>query len=944
MNLRTKLLLGTGLALIVVFSLVAVFSFFSMDASNCTLEQQEVGRGAGSAVSTIQNDIRNLYSVDRDYAAWTDTYRFTTGENPGWIDQNTPADFFERFSIRYVLVFNQSGGLVFAKGYDAGSGQFDEVPRLLADEIRTGSARDGSPVPEEGAAGIRDGTTGIMIVASHPILHDNLSGPPAGSLYLVRMADSRYLSDLAAMTGYNITLLTGTGISSDPSLAAMLSGVTTGSPPVVIPVSEDTVAGYTRIGGLRGGPEYFVRVTGPRTLYLAGRETITIFIAYLLGAGILIILFILLFIDRIVLSRLNAIIGNVHKKRDEGADAAAAGYSGDDELAQLALEIDPVFNLLTESRLRLRESEERYRTLAESAQDFIFIIDREDRIRYVNSFAARAVGRTRDDLTGRSRTELFPKGESQRQRTNIIRVLVSGEPLTIESSLTLPSGVRWYDTRLVPVRDRAGAVAGVMGISRDITVRKKAEEALKQSEMRYHELFELGGEAVFLIDNGTGEILEANTAATSMYGYSHAGLLAMNYAGLSAGPAAGDETPPESLGGNVVIPLRYHRKNDGTVFPVEIHSRFFLSGPRSVQVAAIRDISLRVLAEATLRESNERFKAVMDSLDAFVYIADMTTHEILFLNQTGRNIWGDITGRRCWETIQKNQDGPCGFCTNDRLLDAEGNPAGVVVWEIRNTVNGRWYECRDRAIRWTDGRLVRLEISTDVTDRKRAEEALVRANNKLNLLSGITRHDILNQLTALKAYIDLSAEHSRDDVIAEIIRKEMLIANVIDRQISFTRDYHKLGVMAPVWQNVADIIDWARQSLIVRTTDIRTEFSGIEIFADPLLEKVFYNLMDNALRYGGDGMTFIRFRYRETDDALIICCEDDGVGIADGKKELIFNRGFSHHTGLGLFLSREILGITECTITETGKPGTGARFEIRIPRGSYRFTNTDRES
>jgi PAS domain S-box-containing protein len=508
----------------------------------------------------------------------------------------------------------------------------------------------------------------------------------------------------------------------------------------------------------------------------------------------------------------------------------------------------------------------------------------------------------------------------------------------------MPSGIRWHDTLLVPVKDRTGAVTGVMGISRDITERKRAEEALKQSEMRYHELFELGGEAVFLIDNGTGEILEANAAAAEIYGYSHAELLAMKYASLSAEPAGSDETPPPSAGGSVVIPLRNHRRCDGTVFPVEIHSRFFRSGGRSVQVAAIRDITLRVKAEATLRESNERFKTVMDSLDALVYVADMDTHEILFLNQTGRNAWGDIAGKRCWETIQKGQTAPCGFCTNDRLLDAEGNPTDVVVWEIRNTLNGRWYECRDRAIRWTDGRLVRLEIATDITERKHGEEALVRVNNKLNLLSGITRHDILNQLTALKAYIDLSAEHTKDDVIAEFIRKEMMIANVIDRQISFTRDYHKLGVMAPVWQNVADIIDWSKQSLIVRNVDIRTGFADLEVFADPLLEKVFYNLMDNALRYGGDKMTFIRFRYREADDALIICCEDDGIGIAGDKKELVFTRGYGHHTGLGLFLSREIAGITDCSIAETGTFGSGACFEIRVPKGSYRFNGAGRES
>jgi signal transduction histidine kinase len=264
----------------------------------------------------------------------------------------------------------------------------------------------------------------------------------------------------------------------------------------------------------------------------------------------------------------------------------------------------------------------------------------------------------------------------------------------------------------------------------------------------------------------------------------------------------------------------------------------------------------------------------------------------------------------------------------------------VHVWENRNTVNGRWYECRDRAIRWTDGRLVRLEIATDITERKQAGEALVQANNKLNLLSSITRHDILNQLTALKAYISLSAERARDDVLAEFIRKEMTIADQIGRQIHFTRDYHKLGVKAPLWQNIADTIDWTKQSLLMRNVRIRTDFTNLEVSADPLLEKVFYNLIDNALRYGGEKMTTIRFSCHETEHGLVICCEDDGTGVAGENKELIFNRGFAHNTGLGLFLSREILGITGSSISETGVYGQGARFEIRVPRGQYRFTGT----
>ena len=138
----------------------------------------------------------------------------------------------------------------------------------------------------------------------------------------------------------------------------------------------------------------------------------------------------------------------------------------------------------------------------------------------------------------------------------------------------------------------------------------------------------------------------------------------------------------------------------------------------------------RKQAREALRESNECLTTVMDSIDAFVYIVDMQTHEILFVNEYGRRIFGDTKGQLCWKALQNDQVGPCAFCTNDRLLTKKGSPAGVYQWEHQNKVNGRWYDCRDKAIPWLDGRLVRIEIATDITDRKRAEEALQESEEK----------------------------------------------------------------------------------------------------------------------------------------------------------------------------------------------------------------------
>jgi PAS domain S-box-containing protein len=238
-----------------------------------------------------------------------------------------------------------------------------------------------------------------------------------------------------------------------------------------------------------------------------------------------------------------------------------------------------------------------------------------------------------------------------------------------------------------------------------------------------------------------------------------------------------------------------------------------------------------------------------------------------------------------------------------------------------------------------DGTIVRMVGTlSDITERKKAEDALQKANRQLNLLSSITRHDILNQLMVLKGYLDLSRDTLGDkDKLVEYIKKEEHAAETIERQITFTREYQELGAVAPCWQNVNASVQKAIRALPMRTIRIEIDRTDLEVYADPLFEKVFYNLIDNALRYGGDRMTVIRIYLQESSTWLALLCEDDGVGIAAEDKKKLFTRGFGKHTGLGLFLSREILSITGITITETGEPGNGARFEIAVPKGMWRM-------
>ncbi|MFO7607136.1 MAG: HAMP domain-containing protein [Desulfurivibrionaceae bacterium] len=145
-----------------------------------------------------------------------------------------------------------------------------------------------------------------------------------------------------------------------------------------------------------------------------------------------------------------------------------------------------------------------------------------------------------------------------------------------------------------------------------------------------------------------------------------------------------------------------------------------------------------------LRENEARFRHLMDSIDAIVYVADMDTHEVLFINAYGKKLLGDAAGKICWQTIQSGQEGPCDFCTNKDLIDENGKPVDGCTWEFKNTATGKWFHIRDRAITWPDGRIVRLEVATDITARKENElakdaliEELEKALSEIKKLRGI---------------------------------------------------------------------------------------------------------------------------------------------------------------------------------------------------------------
>jgi PAS domain S-box-containing protein len=224
----------------------------------------------------------------------------------------------------------------------------------------------------------------------------------------------------------------------------------------------------------------------------------------------------------------------------------------------------------------------------------------------------------------------------------------------------------------------------------------------------------------------------------------------------------------------------------------------------------------------------------------------------------------------------------------------------------------------------------------NITERKRAEDAIKKTNKQIILLNSVTRHDILNQLNTLTGYLGIMKKMQNDEKMAGLIQTEQQVAETIRRQITFTRDYQNIGVRPPQWNRIGDTITKVLTTMDMGSVAISVETNHLEIYSDLLIEKVFFNLIDNSLRHG-ENVTKIHIRFNHGGTGLSLLYEDNGIGVPDEEKERIFERGFGKNTGYGLFLVREILSITGLSIQENGTYEKGIRFEIIIPQGLFRF-------
>jgi len=382
-----------------------------------------------------------------------------------------------------------------------------------------------------------------------------------------------------------------------------------------------------------------------------------------------------------------------------------------------------------------------------------------------------------------------------------------------------------------------------------------------------------------------------------------------------------------------------NRKKDGSIIPVEILLNYVEFGPNAYVFAFVRDITDRKRAEDELKSAYEKNKGLMDYANDAIFIADAKTGMLLDANKKAQELIGrtlaEIQLMRESELHPKEEEEKYRAYFKKHVIDGRGSQEEIVVDKIGNHIP----VIVSATILDLGGRRCMMGIFHNISDIKKAQDALQLANKKLNLLAEITRHDIRNKLTVLGGYLELFTDHPPEPLHSMYLTKLKSAVKMIAANIDFTKLYQDLGVVAPVWHDVSDTFFKACTHIDIKKIRFESDADGVEIFADPLLERVFYNIVANSVEHG-NRVSVVRLSSLEVPDGLLIRIDDDGIGIPSHDKETIFQRGFGKNTGLGLFLSREILSITNITIKESGEFQHGARFEMFVPKSVYRFSGT----
>lgn len=643
--------------------------------------------------------------------------------------------------------------------------------------------------------------------------------------------------------------------------------------------------------------------------------------------------------------------------------------------------------------MELQESEEKYRQLLNGMNDTAWVIDFEGNIIEVNDAAVEALGYSREEFRSIGLTGIDSNLEQEKIKA-LVEGMSVDKMQVFETVHTSKDGKKIpveISSSLVTYKRKQA----ILSIARDITERKRTEEQLKQSEEKYRRQFEEMLDGIVLAEVETGIIVDCNRAIMELVGRTKSELIGKHQRILHPPPENNEEfsgtfkqhiTEKEGQ----ILETQLITKT-GEIKDVEVKANiiFEMNGKRMLQ-GVFRDITARKQKEGALFEAFKElelndienqilvdaaktilqfpnfkdsshciFNAAKEVIGASMgYIAlldeNNTKNEVLFLDSgnlkcaVNPNLPMPIRGLRekaysASKPVYENNFTNSSF--NHLLPDGHVHLQNVlfaplVIDEVAfgliglaNKPGGFTEKDTQKVLAFAELGAIALKHNQTWKELRKSKAKTEVMNEKLNVVGRLTRHDVRNKLSVIKnniflAKLKLSGDQSFEQYLNSIDSAVDKIGKIYD----FASTYEKLGVEKLSYVNVGECVDEAWKLFSgLDEVELVNNCHDLVVLADSLLQQLLYNLIDDSLKHG-EKVTQIKVYSKESKECLELIYEDDGIGIPENEKELIFKEGYGKGTGYGLYLITKMCETYGWAIKETGKQGKGAQFTLIIPK------------
>ncbi|OPY32650.1 MAG: sensory histidine kinase AtoS [Methanomassiliicoccales archaeon PtaU1.Bin124] len=561
-------------------------------------------------------------------------------------------------------------------------------------------------------------------------------------------------------------------------------------------------------------------------------------------------------------------------------------------------------------------------------KEAIVTLDHDGKFTFFNSEAERLTGLSRQDVRGKHLGEAFDLQQIGEVEQGRLQAAATGSMIAKEIEIVEDGSSEWFDMRFYPHSE------GVNIIFYPITRRKSIDEKLRSSEEMYRSVVEQTAEGVIMVDESF--VIEfANRQLAEIVGIPVDVLIGkkmLDFIPSDDHPmflkAFEDnrERPVGTTGYTYVRPDGKRRHLD-----INLSPRRYADGRFHGAIAMVSD-------DTDLAAANERIRYQAQALlniSAGLAVVD-PQGRISFWNQRAEKLFGyspeDVEGKTVTDILTPAPDPR--YQEPIRKAIMEEGFFEMELWQTRKDGSRFLSFLQLAKVEDDNGNFLgTVTVINDITANRELQEQLKQANHKLKLMAAVTRHDIANQLQVMAASLSLArSATSIEESRAMIAKAENSLRNVNVLQ-EFSKDYLNIGMEEPVWNGAEKMFRSSIKNLDTKNIKVSCGVRDLEIFTDTMIEKVFYNLVDNSLRHGGK-VSEISLSYHDDGDDVIMVYEDDGTGIPRDMKEAILDERSARH---GMKLVKEILAINGLSIRETGTYNKGVRFEIKVPRDRYRI-------